>query len=124
MRQTTNLFLIDGEPILAPDTNMGISLEDIEAPDSGRDESGFYHRFLMRRNVGKWTFTYAHLTKDEYRYMEQLFADKDAFEFTYPDRADPAALQVTKAYRAKHSIDWYSAAIGLMRNYRFTIIEC
>lgn len=124
MRLRTELFLIDGRPILAPDVNMGISKEDIEAPDSGRDESGFYHRFVMRKDVGKWTFTYSNLTSDEYDYMEHLFADKTVFQFTYPDRAQAVNLQVTKAYRAKHSIEWYSAATGHMRNYQFTIIEC
>ena len=37
MRKKTNLFLIDGLPMLAPDENVEISMEDIDASDSGRD---------------------------------------------------------------------------------------
>lgn len=124
MRQMTDLFLIDGEPMLAPDENLEMALEDVDAPDSGRDESGFWHRFTMRKDVGKWTFTYANLTMDEYGYMEHLFANKTEFSFTYPCHAEPVKKMVTKAYRTKHSINWCSAVTGHMRNYRFTIIEC
>ena len=44
MRKKTDLFLIDGQPMLAPDENVEISVEDIDASDSGRDESGVMHR--------------------------------------------------------------------------------
>ena len=53
MRKKTNLFLIDGQPMLAPDENMQITAQDIEAADAARDESGFLHRFTVRQNVGK-----------------------------------------------------------------------
>ena len=124
MRKRTNLFLIDGQPILAPDENIEISLEDLDAADSGRDESGVMHRFVVRQGVGKWTFSYACLTGAEYAYMEQLFADKATFRFTYPDCAAGGQMKEITAYRSKHGILWQSAATGQFRNYSFSIISC
>lgn len=124
MRKTTDLFLIDGQPMLAPDANVEISMEDIDAADSGRDESGVMHRFVVRQGVGKWTFSYAYLTGEEYAYMESLFAGKATFRFTYPDCADGEQAKVITAYRSKHGILWQSAATGQFRNYSFNIISC
>ncbi|MBE7001154.1 MAG: hypothetical protein E7421_00405 [Ruminococcaceae bacterium] len=124
MRKTTDLFLIDGRPILAPDENVEISLEDIDASDSGRDESGVMHRFVVRQGVGKWTFSYACLTGEEYAYMESLFAGKATFCFRYSDCADGGQAKEITAYRSKHGIVWQSAATGQFRNYQFSIIQC
>lgn len=123
MRKTTQLFLIDGKPMLVPDEDLELSFEDIDASDSGRDESAVMHRFVVRRDVGKWTFSYAHLTQQEYGYMESLFAGKTSFQFTHPSHID-GQQQVTTAYRSKHGILWRSAATGQFRNYQFSIIEC
>jgi hypothetical protein len=124
MRKTTDLFLIDGQPMLAPDENVEISVEDIDASDSGRDESGVMHRFVVRQGVGKWTFSYAYLTQEEYAYMESLFAGKGTFQFTYPDCGDDGHPKEITAYRAKHGILWQSAATGQFRNYQFSVISC
>lgn len=123
MRKTTDLFLIDGQPMLVPDEDMEISFEDLDAADSGRDESGVMHRFVVRRGVGKWTFSYAYLTQQEYAYMESLFAGKTTFQFTHPSHTGGTQVTVT-AYRSKHGILWRSAATGQFRNYQFSIIAC
>ena len=124
MRKTTDLFLIDGQPILAPDENVEISMEDIDASDSGRDESGVMHRFVVRHGVGKWTFSYAHLTKEEYAYMERLFAGKATFQFLYRDCVNAMKPTTITAYRSKYGISWKSAVTGEFRNYSFSIIGC
>ena len=124
MRKKTHLFLIDGQQMLAPDENMEITAQDIEAADAARDESGFLHRFTVRQNVGKWTFSYAGLTAEEYAYMESLFADKQTFCFTCPDCANGGAPRELTAYRSEHQIDWQSVATGRFRNYRFRICAC
>ena len=124
MRPKTNLFKINGKPILVPDDHVGVSYEDLDSADSGRDESGVMHRIPVRYKVGSWTFTYNHLTEEEKKYMEGLFPDKATFSFTHPDRKD-ATLSVTgKAYRSKYSINWKNARTGLWSNYGFSIIEC
>jgi hypothetical protein len=124
MRKLTDLFLIDGRPMLAPDEDMEVSMEDIDAADSGRDESAVMHRIVVRRGVGKWTFSYSHLTQQEYAYMESLFAGKATFRFTYPDCAAGGQAKTIAAYRSKHGILWQSAATGQFRNYGFSVIGC
>lgn len=124
MRKTTDLFLVDGLPMLAPDENVEISMEDIEDSDSGRDESGLLHRFMLRQGVGKWTVSYARLTQQEYAYMESLFAGKSTFRFTYPDCADSDRQKEITAYRSKHEIRWQSAVTGGLCDYSFHIVGC
>ena len=65
MRATTQLFQINGKPILAPDAEVVVSYSDLDASDAGRDESGFMHRIVVRHKVGSWKFSYSHLTEEE-----------------------------------------------------------
>ena len=121
--KTTDLFLIDGQPMLVPDAGLPLSVEDMEAADSGRDESGVLHRFVVRQGILHWDFAYARLTREEYAYMEGLFAGKTTFQFTYPSAADGSRQEIT-AYRGKHGVLWHSAADGQFRNYQFRITAC
>lgn len=124
MRKTTQLFLINGKPMLVPDAEVGASYEDLDSADSGRDESGVMHRIPVRYKVGSWSFSYAQLTEEEKQYMEGLFADEAAFTFTHPGRVDSAGAVSCKAYRSKYGISWKNAKTGLWSNYSFNIIEC
>lgn len=124
MRKTTDLFLIDGQPMLAPDENMEMLLEDLEAADSCRDESGFLHRFALRQSVGTWKFSYAYLTEEEYAYMESLFTGKETFQFTYPEWGQNGAAMEITAYRNRHKILLEKANAGCFRNYQFSIQGC
>ena len=108
--------------MLTPDENLQITAEDIETADSCRDESGFLHRFVLRESVGKWKFSYAYLTGEEYAYMEDLFAGRDTFQFTYPDLH--GAQKTITAYRKQYSIMWKSAADSQYHNYIFTVVGC
>lgn len=123
MRAKTQLFLIDGQPMLAPDENLQLTAEDLEAVDSARDESGFLHRFVARQGVGKWQFFYADLTGTEYAYMESLFAGKETFQFTCFDCVTGQRKAIT-AYRGEHTVLWQSAATDQFRNYKFSVIAC
>ena len=124
MRKTTELFLINGKPLLVPDAEVGISYEDLDDADSGRDESGVMHRIPVRYKVGSWEFSYAHLTEQERQYLESLFPDAATFTFTHPDRRDTAKQTRCTAYRSKYSISWKNARTGLWSNYGFRIIQC
>lgn len=123
MRGTTELFLIDGQPIVVPDSNLKLQLQDLESSDSGRDESAVMHRYLVRQGVGKWRFSYTELIAEEYAYMETLFAGKAEFLFTRPDTRTGQAV-TTKCYRSDHRILWDNGATGQFRNYQFEIAEC
>lgn len=121
--KTTDLFLVDGQPMLAPDAGLPLHVEDMEAADSGRDESGALHRFIVRQGMLHWDFSYARLTQKEYAYMENLFAGKTTFRFVYPSAVDGSRQEVT-AYRSKHGILWHSAADGQFRDYQFRVSAC
>lgn len=123
MRSLTELFQVNGKPMLAPDEEVSVSYEDIDGPDAGRDQAGFMHRSMLRCKVPSWNFTYSSLTEAEKNYMESLFGQAADFTFTHPGREDGAAEQ-TRCYRSKVSICWKSAKNGLWSNYGFTVIAC
>ncbi len=124
MRKTTDLFLINGRPMLLPDAQVGVSYEDVDSADAGRDESGYMHRIMVRCKVASWSFSYGHLTEEEKNYMESLFGDAATFTFTHPDRLDSSKAVETKCYRSKYSLSWRNAKTGLWSGYGFNIIAC
>lgn len=124
MGSLTQLFLINGTPMLAPDGEVTVSYEDIDAADAGRDQAGFMHRSLVRRKVASWSFTYSFLTEQEKQYMESLFPDSATFTFTHPSRVDAAVPEDTVCYRSKYTISWKNATTGLWGGYGFSIIAC
>ena len=124
MRATTDLFEINGKPMLVPDEEIAENYEDLDDYDSGRDESGVMHRSVARYKVGSWKFEYSHLTEEEKQYMESLFPDAPYISFTHPDRNNAAASRTTRCYRSKYGISWKNARTGLWSGYSFSIIEC
>ena len=124
MRDTTNLFLINGKPMLLPDEQVLVSYEDIDSADAGRDESGVMHRIMLRCKLGSWSFSYGHLKEEEKQYMESLFANDATFSFTHPDRLDASKSVTDKCYRSKYSISWRNARTGIWNGYGFSIIQC
>ena len=115
-------LLIDGKPILVPDSDMAVELNDLDHSDSGRDELGFMHRVVLRHNVKSLSVSYETLTMEEYKYMESLFYQKADFVVAYRDLDGKA--KTFRAYRSKHSIVIHNAASGIIKNYSFKLIEC
>lgn len=124
MNKVSDLYQINGKPMLAPDAGVEMSFEDLDSADSGRDESGFMHRVVLRHKVGVWSFSYSHLTKDEYAYMLSVLPQSGSFTFTYPMLSDNTKSETTTAYVSKYGIAWQSARTGEYRNLKFSIIEC
>lgn len=124
MRKKTDLFLINGKPMLAPDAEVQVNYEDLDDSGSGRDESGYMHRHVLRYKVPVWTFSYQSLTEEEKRYMESLFPDAPDFKFTCPSRLDATVAEEHTCYRSKYGITWKSARSGLWMGYSFQIIAC
>lgn len=120
---TTELFTINGQPMPMPDGNMVLYIENVEAPDSGRDESGVLHRFPLRQSVKSWDFSYAQLDREDFAYLEKLFDGKDTFRFGYLSETDGTRQEVV-AYRSKRSVLWHSAADGRFRDCKFRITTC
>lgn len=117
-------LLINGVPMFAPDADIEFSYEDLDAADSGRDESGYMHRIVVRYKVMSSSFVFSHISEEDYIYMESLFPDEADFEFTRPSRKDPSILETSRCYRSKYGISWHNARTGQRRNYKFNIIEC
>ena len=122
--ELTEIFQVNGMPMFAPDADVGISYEDIDAADSGRDEGGYMHRIVVRYKVGTWSFEYAYITEEEKAYLESLFPDEPDFAFTHPSRLASSVPVTTQCYRSKYSHSWHNAVTGEWRNYKFNIIEC
>jgi len=123
MNQLTDIYKIDGQPMIAPDEDMELSFEDIDDADSGRDESGVMHRILVRRKVGKWSFRYTHLSREDYRYMRSILPAGETFQFTYPDPDTGEAKRCT-AYLSGYSVVWNGLYTERYRNMKFNIIAC
>lgn len=124
MRPTTNLFKVNGTPLLVPLAEPQFSYEDIDAADTGRDEAGYMHRHVVRRKVGKWILDYGTITEEEKQYMENIFDGLDTFQFTRPGRIVSSTPETTECYRSKYAISWLSTASGKWKNYKIDIIEC
>lgn len=115
-------FKIDGSPVVTPDENVGLSRSDVEASDTGKDESGVLHRYLLRSKVRKWNFKCSHISQEEYQYMEDLLSGKASFTFTFPQN-DGTTGQCT-AYCPSAAIAIRNLTTGQYSNYSFEIVEC
>lgn len=123
-RRKTDLYQIDGVPMLAPDVEPGFSFSDLDSSDSGRTEDGVMHRVVIREKVGSWSFSYARLSDAELAYMQSLFAGKSEFAFTHPVFGNSKETETCTAYMSQNSATWKSAVTGEWRNYKFNIIQC
>lgn len=119
----TDLFTINGKPMFAPDAGVGVSWQDLDSDESGRDEAGDMHRIVVKYDVGTWSFEYSHITEAELAYMRSIFPKAPDFVFGHPDVFDSTQVVTVRAYRSKHSIVWQNAKTGDFRNYTFNIIE-
>ena len=120
-RAKTDCYQIDGQPMLAPDTDASFSFSDLDASDSGRTEDGVMHRIMVREKVATFGFSYALLDREDYAYLEGLLAGKAEFAFGYVG-SDGQTHSVT-AYCSKTSLVLKSRG-GLYKNYKFNIIQC
>jgi hypothetical protein len=120
--QLTELYQIDGKPLLAPVAGVEMSFQDLDDAQSGRDESGYMHRIVVRHKVGVWNFVYSHLTRDEYIYLLSILPTGGSFTFTYC--APDGSMHRTDAYLSGYGVVWQDARTGQYRNMKFSIIEC
>lgn len=124
MRQKVDFYQVDGQPMPAPDEEPEFSFADLDASDSGRDESGVMHRIVVREKVGTWSFSYAHLSDEDLAYLRNLFAGKAQFTFTHPVFGSSTATESCTAYMSQYSAVWKNQRTGQWRNFKFNIIQC
>ena len=120
----TDIYKIDGQPMVAPDENVEMSFADLDAAESGRDESGYMHRIVVRHKVGVWNFCYSHLSQEEYAYLLSILPQAGSFVFTRPRQDDCSQSEESRCYISGYSVAWRSRRTGDYRNLKFSIIEC
>ena len=121
MRELTDLFQINGSPIPVPDSRVVLRFADLEAPDSGLDESGTLHRFLLRSRVPGWELRYTLLRDDEMAYLMQLLSQGPDFRFTHPSLDGTVT---TVCYCPELELGWEDAAAGLWRDTVLRVKAC
>ena len=121
-RSYDNFHKIDGSQMLTPDIDVEITYEDITAADSGVDQSGIYHRVVVRYDKRSWKFKYAVLTKEEFVYLRSLMKGKTSFNFTFLNELDKE--ETVQAYAKPVTIAYQSKRSGLYKNLTLEIIEC
>lgn len=115
-------FMIDGSPVLVPDSGVEMTMTDLDSGSAGRDESGVMHRIRVRKRVKTWTFQYAVLRREEFWYMENLLSHSAVFRFSYMDM--DGERKSCNAYCSNTGLSYENARLGIFRNYKFTVIEC
>lgn len=120
----TDLYQINGNPLPAPDQDVEMSFEDLDAADAGRDEAGYMHRRVVRQKLGVWNFSYTHLDEGTMAYMRHVLDTGGTFSFTYPDPGNTANRRKTTAYLSGYGFVWRNARTGDYRNLKFSVIEC
>ncbi len=122
LRVLSSHYKVDGKPMLEPDLGVEISEADLDASDTGRDESGVMHRVVVREGVRTWNFAYGLLDLEDYSYIKSLFQGKPLFTFTFPNEDGTTATAT--AYCSKRSITLYNHTNGCYKNLKFSVIEC
>lgn len=127
MLKRTDLLQIDGKPLPEPTETADIQFTDIESSDSGSDETGVYHREVLRFGVLTCTLTYSYLDNADCAYLLELLQNKTTFQFTCP--AASSAADVTQTTTRTCYCSNYGAALqrlkaGVWRDMTLEIKEC
>ena len=80
----TPLLQIDGQNLPMPNEAPQYDFADVESSDSGADESGVYHREVLRYGVLSCTIKYDYLQNADCAYLLGLLEGKNTFQFTCP----------------------------------------
>ncbi len=120
----TEKYRINGAALVMPDGDVQMQFENRESPDSGVDESGFYHRVTERAAVGSWYFRYSQLTQQEYAYLLSILPAEGSFTFTHPQPADGSQTQTCAAYLAGYSVRQHGSPGSSYCRMEFTVKQC
>lgn len=127
MLRKTTLLQIDGNPLPEPTEAAEIKFTDVESEDSGKDETGVYHREILRFGVLSCTLTYSHLSNEECAYLFHLLENKSTFRFTCPISSDSRNVEQTvtrTCYCTDHGAALQRLKAGVWRDAKLQIQEC
>lgn len=122
MRSLDFDFLIDGEPVLAPDAGVQLKREDVESEASGMDERGVHHRFVLRPRLKRWTLRYSLLTGQEVQYLRRLLDGKQTVTVRYRE-TDGSYINCT-AWCGTDSGAFAHKQQDLWKDLVLTVSEC
>lgn len=127
MLKRTDLLQIDGKPLPEPTETADIQFTDIESSDSGSDETGVYHREVLRFGVLTCTLTYNYLDNADCSYLLGLLQNKTTFQFTCPvasDSTDVAQTITRTCYCSNYGAALQRLKAGVWRDMTLEIKEC
>ena len=120
----TQRYMIENTPVVVPNAGVQLRVSDIEAEESGRDESGYLHRVVLRAGLGTWVLRYRDMSQEEYAYMMALLPGAGSFLFTHPDKADPARSNVSRCCITDVQAGSHDALSGKSRELKITVTQC
>lgn len=127
MLKRTDLLQIDGKPLPEPTETADIRFSDIESSDSGSDETGVYHREVLRFGVLTCTLTYGYLDNADCAYLLGLLQNKTTFQFTCPaasSTADVTQTIIRTCYCSNYGAALQRLKTGVWRDMTLEIKEC
>ena len=115
-RYRLNTLLINGNALPCPDEDVGISENDLDSEDTGRDEQGFMHRLRLRHAVKTWEFHYKFLSAADYEYICSLTTG-ETFRVSFWG-------YVCTAYCSNNAVTLRNAVTGEYKDFTLKVIEC
>lgn len=114
-----SLYRINGVALPQPDGDVKMEFENRCSPDSGLDESGFYHCITERSGVASWQFRYGQLTRQAFDVLAELLPHWGSFTFTYPREGGTFTCP---AYITDYQVQ--KTTDGDLRLLTFTVKQC
>ena len=112
----TNEYYIDG--VALPGGGLAVCrTADLEAGDTGRDESGFLHRWVLRQGLRRWEFSYRDMDDAAAGALLAQLPRQDSWLLTCPEGQTLCHLKET-THRQRTTLT------GTNHDITLTIEEC
>ena len=123
----TPLLQIDGQNLPRPNEAPQYDFADSESSDSGADESGVYHREVLRYGVLSCTIKYDYLQNADCAYLLGLLEGRNTFQFTCPVPGSSAGVEKTitrTCYCENQGLAVMCLRQGIWQGIELKIKEC
>lgn len=110
-------YYIDGVPLPLPSGGVKLRRSDLESGESGLDESGFYHKDVLRQGLGRWELSYRDLTPGAYAGLLALLPKQSTFLFSHGEQTTQCCMEDVTA-KCRRSLQ------GDVYDLQLTVAEC
>lgn len=109
---------------LPPHSKFKVELEDLYE-DGWRDQQGYQHGQLIRKDVRKIFLEWQHLNAEDVKYILDLVSKKQYMEVSYPNDPLTGERHTITAYRGAVSVPEHGTYKGYMiwESLSFNLIE-